>query len=180
MEGKRVLLVDGDMRRPSLHRIFRLSQERGLTTLVSGASTLEDTIVPTEIEHVFCLPAGPNPPNPPEVLNSQPSRDLFEQLAEMYDTVIVDCPPSTGLSDIQVISTIVDGVLLVVSMNQTLKPHLEITMRSLYQSGAPLIGMVLNRADINLKGCGYYDYCGNGSERHGKSKPLRERDVVKS
>jgi capsular exopolysaccharide synthesis family protein len=171
MGGKRVLLVDGDMRRPSVHRLMKMPRTYGLTTILTGGSDLEATIMPTEIDNLFCLPSGPTPPNPAEILNSQPSRELFKKLAEMYDVVLLDCPPSIGLSDVQVVATIADGVLLVVSMNETLKPHLYIAIRTLSQVGAPLIGLVLNKMDLTRRGYGYgyyyyyYSKCYDYAER---------------
>lgn len=159
MEGKKVLLVDGDLRRPSLHRLLNLPTRAGLSTTLIGTTTADDCIVKTQVENVWCLPSGPTPPNGAELLNSVASRVLFKQLAEQYDVVIVDSPPSTGLCDIQVISGLTDGVLLVVSMNQTLKPQLNLTLRTLAYAGAKVIGVVVNRAETRHWGYGYYDYC---------------------
>ncbi len=154
MEGKRVLMVDADLRRPSLHRVLGVSREKGLTGVIGGNVALEDAIVETKTSNVFLLPAGPSCQNPGETLNSAPSRELFRKLSGMYDLVLVDCPPSTGLSDVQIISTLSDAVLLVVSMHQSLRPQLEITLQTLARAGAPLIGTVLNRVDIRSS-----DYC---------------------
>lgn len=158
MEGKRVLIVDADLRRPTMHRVFGATRKAGLTTILTGETKLEDAIVRTESENVFCVPSGPSPPNPSELLGSAPSRELFARFVSMFDVVLVDCPPVAGLSDVQVISTLVDGVLLVVSMGRTSKPHLQMTARTLSQSGAPAIGLVLNRADARRRGYGYYYY----------------------
>lgn len=159
LEGRRVLLVDADMRRPSLHRYLDLLNEVGLSSVITGACTIDDAVVPTRTENVSFMSSGPIPPNPAEILNSKPGRELFRTLTGQYDVVLVDCPPATGSSDIQVISTLVDGVLLVVSMNQTLKPHLSYALRVLSQVSAPLIGLVLNRMDTRHPGYGYYGYC---------------------
>jgi len=159
MEGKRVLLIDADMRRPSLHKLVGVSNESGLSTLLVGSSSLSEVIRLTNIENVECLPAGPPPPNAAELLNSDASRNLFRSIGNEYDVVVVDCPPSAGLSDVQVISTLVDGVLLVVSIDQTLKPQLDITIRALRRTGAPLLGIVLNRMRTRYWGYDYYSYC---------------------
>ncbi|MHB9035605.1 MAG: GumC family protein [Armatimonadota bacterium] len=158
MGGKRVLLVEGDFRRPSLHEHLKAPRGIGFTTVLTGASALENAIVKTKIENLSFLSSGPLPPNPAEILNSQQSRELFRTLAEAYDMVIVDCPPCVGLSDVQVISTIVDGMLLVVSLNRTLRPHLQMTIRTLSQIKAPLIGLVINRIEMRRRGYGYYYY----------------------
>jgi receptor protein-tyrosine kinase len=182
MDGKKVLLVDCDLRRPSIHNWMGVLREVGLTNVVKGLSSIEDAIVSTDIENVFCLPSGPLPPNPTEFLNSKHSRDLIKELSSMYDMIILDCPPCTGLSDVQVISTMADGVLLVVTMNRTLKPYLHIAMRTLNQVKAPLIGFVLNMVESRRQGYGYYynyyyyyyDYdeqnVGDGHKKKGKRK----------
>lgn len=163
MAGKRVLIVDCDLRRPSLHKRLGVSGKIGLTTVIKGTARLEKAIVPTETKNVYCLPAGPTPSNPAEILNSQRCREMFVELPKRYDIVVVDSPPAVGLSDVQVISTLVDGVVLVVSMHQTLRPHLDITRRSLAMAEAPLIGLVVNRMDINRRSYGYYNYASDNS-----------------
>ena len=156
MDGKRVLLIDCDLRRPSQHKIFNVSRERGFTNVVTGACSLEDAILTTDIENLYLMPSGSLPPNPSEFLNSQHSRDLFTRLEGLYDMVIIDCPPAVGLSDVQVISTVADALLLLVCMHKTLRPHLQITLKNLRQIKAPLIGSVINR--MELRRSGYYGY----------------------
>jgi len=158
MDGKRVLLIDGDLRRPALHNMFGVERERGFTTVLTGNCALEDAIVPTKIENVWLLPTGALPPNPTEVLNSGQSRELIRQLSDMYDVVIIDSPPCTKLSDVQVISTLADGLLLITALEQTLKTGLRIATRALMQVQAPLIGLVLNQLDLTSRRYGYYSY----------------------
>lgn len=164
MEGKRVLLVDGDMRRPSLHRLCQVQCKPGLAEVILGEAKPEDAIVHAGTQNLDCLPAGRPCQNCPEMLNSSASRELFSKLAEQYDTVLIDSPPAVGLSDVQVISTIADGVLLVVSMHQSVRRQLDMTMRALTLSGAPIIGLVLNRIDSRSRSYGYYDYETDRSE----------------
>lgn len=128
MDDKRTLLVDCDLRRPSQHRLLQIPRDVGFTTVVTGTHRLEDAILPTAVPNLYVLPSGPTPPNPSEVLNSQHSRDLFRRFADEYDIVIVDCPPCAGLGDVQVIATFVDGVVLVASIGETLRPHLHLAM----------------------------------------------------
>lgn len=157
MDGKRVLVVDADLRRPSLADVTDAKSCTGLTSVLKGSVDVSKAIVRTKIANVWCLPSGPASANPAETLNSQASRDLFAKLAEQYDAVIVDCPPAAGLSDIQVISTLADGVLVVVSTDRTLRSHLNVTLRTLGRAKAPIIGMVVNRVDAR-RGYGYYCY----------------------
>ncbi|HEY3377194.1 MAG TPA: polysaccharide biosynthesis tyrosine autokinase [Armatimonadota bacterium] len=158
LDGKRVLIVDCDMHRPSIHTLLKAPRNIGFTNVVMGATPLEEAIVPTEYPNLDFLPAGTLPPNPSEVLNAQPSRRLFEELAGRYDLVILDCPPCLKLSDVQIISTIVDGVILLVCAEKTLKGGLVFAHRSLSQVSAPLIGLVMNRVDMRQHGYGYYRY----------------------
>ena len=169
MDGRKVLIVDCDMRRPSMHRLFGVSSSIGLTNVITGNVKLEDAIKATKVENLSVLPAGALPPNPPEVLNSTHSRELFRKLAQDYDMVVLDCPPCAGLSDVQVVSTIVDGLVLVVAMNQTVKPHLCITMQTLAQVDAPLIGTVLNKMDLRHQGYYYYSYSYREDGNEGRS-----------
>ncbi|WP_319586132.1 polysaccharide biosynthesis tyrosine autokinase [uncultured Desulfobulbus sp.] len=184
MDGKRVLLIDCDLRRPSAHRKLAVSRDIGFTNVVTNTCKLEDAIVQTSVENLFLLPAGPIPPNPTEILNSQRSHQIFEQIRDMYDTIIVDCPPCVGLSDVQVLSTLVDGLILLVAMDQTLRPHLQIAMRALNQVDAPLIGVVLNRMEIRRQGYNSYysyyyyynyDYTQDSEHREKYSKVKRRR-----
>jgi len=164
MEGKRVLLIDADMRCPSLHRLMGVSSDVGLSSVLTGTARLEKAVFRTKTHNVFCLPSGPIPPNPTELLNSKTCRELFRAVADVFDVVLVDCPPAAGLSDVQVISGLVDGMLLVASMNQTLRPCLDIAIRTLVQARAPLVGLVLNRIDTSRGSPGYYYYYANSYE----------------
>jgi len=158
MDGKKVLIVDVDLRRPSIHTTLGISREVGLTSVVTGHTTLEAAVQHTGTENLDALCCGPLPPNPTEFLNSARTRDVFKQAQDGYDVVIADCPPCSGLSDVQVVSTIVDAIVLVVSLDATRKPQLLGTMQTLWQANAPILGLVLNRVDIRRSGYGYYYY----------------------
>lgn len=184
MDGKKVLLIDCDLRRPSAHRKLSVSRDIGFTNVVTNTCKLEDAIVQTSVENLYLLPAGPIPPNPTEILNSQRSHQIFDQIRDMYDAVIVDCPPCVGLSDVQVLSNLVDGLILLIAMDQTLRPHLQIAMRALTQVDAPLIGIVLNRMEIRRQGYNSYysyyyyynyDYTQDSEHREKYSKIKRRR-----
>jgi len=181
MDGKRVLLIDADLRRPALHTYIGVSREIGLTNVAKGMIPLDQAVVKTPYEGVTCLLSGPLPPNPTEFLNSRHVRALVEQAAAEYDMVIIDSPPCTGLSDVQVVSTLVDGVLLVVALDTTQKHYLGAAVRLLRLAKAPTIGMVLNRVRYNRTSYYYsyyyyYGYYGEDEEsgtkkRKGRKKP---------
>jgi len=186
MDGRRVLLIDGDLRRPSIHTTLGTSREIGLTSVVTGRISLESAVQATEYENLSSLASGPLPPNPTEFLNSVQAREVFERAAEAFDIVVVDSPPCSGLSDVQVISTFVDAVILVVSLEITRKPQLLGTMQTMWQANAPMMGVVLNRVDVTRAGYGYYYYYyyysyeeGTGRQTR-KSKKNRKSDSDKT
>ena len=162
MDGRQVLIVDCDLHRPSLHNLLKTPRGIGFTNVLMGNCALNDAIVPTEYEGLHFLPSGILPPNPSELLNAQPTRQLFRELADRYDLVIFDCPPCVMLSDMQIISTITDGMLIVVGMDQTFKGGLLHTYQALNQVSAPLIGLIINRVDMDQRYGyhGYYHYYG--------------------
>jgi capsular exopolysaccharide synthesis family protein len=190
MDGKKVLLMDCDLRRPSQHKVFGIPRDVGFSNAVTGACKLSDAIMPTSVENLSIMPSGPIPPNPSEILNSVHSRQLFTDVADRYDLVIVDCPPCTGLSDVQVVSTIADGLLLLVCMDRTLKPALHMTLRTLRQVEAPLIGVVINRMELRRQGYySYYNYYyysydytndGDQASSHRRTRHKRRKERGKS
>jgi capsular exopolysaccharide synthesis family protein len=175
MDGKRVLLIDCDLRRPTIHNWMGVSRDVGLTTVVKGICTMDEAVKQTSYENLWCLPSGPLPPNPTEFLNSQHARQILEQAADVYDVVLIDSPPSTGLSDIQVISTVADGMILVVTLDRTYKQYLMATIRMLRQAGAPLLGTVLNRIKYQRSSYGYYSYYYYYSQYEEEDMPKKKK-----
>ena len=159
-DGKRVLLVDGDLHRPSVHAVFQLPDRHGLVDVIMDACALETAIQPSGHEGLSILAAGSLPPNTSEILNSARCRHLFANLASRYDYVILDCPPCIQMSDIQVISTFVDGLLLVVGVNRTSRNGLKQTHQMLNLIAAPLVGLVANYSPLSRKHI-YYSYYGS-------------------
>ncbi|MHB9131496.1 MAG: GumC family protein [Armatimonadota bacterium] len=156
MEGKRAIVVECDLRCPSLHELLHLSRGTGLTSVITGMQSVEQAIRRSTSGDFDILLAGPLPPNPPEVLNSLQMRRIITALAEQYDIVILDCPPVVGLSDVPVISTLVDGLLLVIRMDCTRQRLLQAAIRHLAQAQARLLGVVINSLDLRHNGYGYY------------------------
>lgn len=174
MDGKRVLVVDCDLHRPNMHTLMKRPREVGFTSVLTGANTLEQAIVNSDFPGVDFLPSGPLPPNPSEILNSQQSCQLFQRLAADYDLVVIDCPPCVKLSDIQVLSTIADRLLLLVAVGHTLAPGLQLAVRSLKQANAPLLGLIVNRLKLDQQryGCQYY-YTAYEDETTASTQPAR-------
>ncbi|MGZ4107712.1 MAG: CpsD/CapB family tyrosine-protein kinase [Tumebacillaceae bacterium] len=156
--GKKVILVDGDLRKPVVHKTFGLSNRKGLTNLLIGEATFEDVVMETEVPGMFVLPAGPIPPNPAEILGSTRMKELIEQLKERYDIVLIDAPPILAVTDAQLLSTHVDGVVLVLGSRKVLREHAKKAKALLDRVGANVIGTVLNNKKVDSESYYYYYY----------------------
>ena len=142
---QRVLLVDGDLRRPSLHRLFGLTDPPGLSDVLMGGAQLEDVIVTFPEYHLSLLPAGAPPAHPTELLGSTTMRHVLETLRARHDRVLVDLPPVAPLADLQVVAPLVDGLLLIVRAGVTQKPAIERALAGLDLN--KVLGLVLNASD---------------------------------
>jgi capsular exopolysaccharide synthesis family protein len=154
--GSSVLLIDADLRRPSVHRMFKVSQERGLSGYLSGNDEIEDLIIKLSIPNLSILPAGPNPPNPAELISSERMKDLLRTMAERYDHILIDSPPLISVTDPVILSTMVDGTILIVQAGRSSRELLRRARQELNGVGAKVFGVVLN--NVNLKREGYDDY----------------------
>ena len=155
-DGKRVVVVDGDMRRPSLHRIFKAQNGQGLSNILSNEMDLEDVILSTEIENLLIIPAGPTPSNPSELLGSERMKGLLHSLTEHADYVLLDTPSAVAFTDAVVLSRIVDGVLLVVRAQQVPRGA-ELQVRDLLnKANATILGVVLNDVQPEMVDSYYY------------------------
>jgi capsular exopolysaccharide synthesis family protein len=165
-KGSRVLLVDGDMRRPSLHRVLGLSREVGLSSLLDGTTAEEKAILPApDFPNLFVLPSGPSPSNPVELLDSDSLRKLLKTWRDQYDYVIIDSPPTLSLTDAVVISPETDAVVMVIRSGETTKDAVRRTRDTLLQVNAKIIGIVMNAVDLSSPDLYYYYYYskrGNG------------------
>ena len=156
LDGKKVLLVDADLRKPKVHDIFEVDRSVGLTNILTQNMPISEAITKSTIEGVSLLTSGPLPPNPPEVLNSQATRRVIADLAKMFDYVILDTPPAAGLSDVSVIASLVDGMIIVIAANQARRLQLQGALATLEQLGAPIIGFVFNKINPGSGRYGYY------------------------
>ncbi len=158
MDGKRVILIDGDLRRPTLNRVMELPQNPGLSELLVGMKTLEQVLQPTEIEGLQVICAGSIPPNPAELLGSRAFDQLLAQIEDRCDVVILDSPPCLPVADPLLLATRVDGVILVAHMGQTKKADLRRAEDVLQRAHARIVGVVFNR--VQHRG-GRSQYYGN-------------------
>jgi capsular exopolysaccharide synthesis family protein len=160
--GARVLLIDGDLRRPSIHHRFGLNGKMGLTTLLTGATTLEETVQHiAEVPTLDLLPSGPVPPFPTEMLNSEVMDTLLKRCGEIYTHVIIDSPPILSVTDGVILAREADAVVLVVRHGKSSKHVVRRARDLLLRSGAAVTGIVLNAVDLNSpEYYGYYGYSG--------------------
>jgi polysaccharide biosynthesis transport protein len=158
----RVLLIDGDLRRPNIHHRFGLNGKVGLTTVLTGATTLEETVqnVP-EIPNLDILPSGPVPPFPTEMLSSGAMEAILKRCAELYDYIVIDSPPILSVTDGVILARQADAVVLVVRHGKSSKHVVRRARDILLRSGAGITGIVLNAVDLNSpEYYGYYGYSG--------------------
>ncbi len=156
--GRRVLLVDSDMRRPSIHKVFGIQDSLGLVSYLTGQQGWQAVVRATGIAGLDALVCGPTPPNPAELLSSERMQRLLREAMVEYDFVVMDSPPLLNVADSRILATLVDGVLLVVKGGATPR---ELALRAQAHSrdvGAHVIGAVLNNVDVRSGGDYYYRY----------------------
>ena len=146
--GKRTILIDADCRKPGQHQIFGASSQRGLSTLLGGDASADGRavmpVVPTGIDHLDLMPAGPQPDNPSELLSSRRFARVIARLREHYDQIIIDTPPTVPVSDSRIISTVVDGYVLVLSPGKSGRKTARQATELLASVGATPLGLVVN------------------------------------
>lgn len=154
--GSRVILIDCDMRRPRIHKMFGTGKDVGISNILVGAGSLSDAFIPTGIENLDVLPCGPLPPNPSEILGSKKMMLLLEHLKKKYNRIILDTPPITAVTDTLVLVPSVDGVMTVVRAGETPYPVVENGLVQLKTVGAHILGAVLNAVDTTRESYYYY------------------------
>ncbi|TGB01720.1 CpsD/CapB family tyrosine-protein kinase [Halobacillus salinus] len=158
-QGKKVLLVDADLRKPTIHYTFRLDNTMGLSSYLSSSQHLKTIVQQSSVNNLDLVSSGPVPPNPSELLGSKAMSRFIKESNQIYDMVIFDSPPVLAVTDSQVLSSEVDGTLLVVRSKQTENDAVVKAKELLTQSNANILGAVLN--DREIKTNDYYKYYGN-------------------
>ena len=177
--GKKVLIVDCDLRKGRQHDLFKVDGHKGLSNLLIGdIGTYNDYIVKTNIKNLFIIPRGTLPPNPSELLNSKKNEKLIDILENRFDIVILDGAPITGLSDSLILSSLVDETVLVSSINHTPKTDLINAKKALEKVGAKIAGSVANMVSTKRGSYGgyYYYYGGDNQEHSHKSSKKEEKE----
>lgn len=143
-QGKKVLLVDVDLRKPTVHYTFQVENTLGFTNVFTKQAKLEEAIKPTKQQNLFVLSSGPIPPNPSEMLGSSAMKEFIATIQEMYDLVVFDAPPVIAVTDGVILASEVDGVLLVVRSGETEIKTIKKSKELLGNVNARLLGVVLN------------------------------------
>jgi len=156
--GRRVVLMDCDMRRPRVHRIFRCSNDVGITTALLDLNTLPESIRETEVGNLSVITTGPLPPNPAELLHSEAFEKLLALLRDQFDNIVIDSPPVAPVTDATVLSTKVDGTVLVTRAFKTRRDVARRAARTLQDVSGRLVGTVLNAVNFERRKYGYYQY----------------------
>ena len=163
-EGKKVLIVDCDIRRGRQHEIFGVDNDPngGYSNLILNYKEdvkLSRYVIKTEVKNIDVIPTGPTPPNPVELLSSKNNESVMKELRKHYDIIVLDCPPVLGLSDAQVMTRHSDANVVVVSSNETPIELLEKTKKAFENANTKIDGVIINKASV--KGSSYYSYYAN-------------------
>jgi polysaccharide biosynthesis transport protein len=178
-KGVRVLLIDADLRRPSIHKTLGMGPRSGLSNVLTGSTTLEQAIARTTLlPNLHVLPAGTPPPNPAELLASSNMRDALAELRQQYDHIVVDTPPSLSVTDAVVLSPRADAVVLVIRSGQTTKQALRRSRDILAQVNAKVVGVLLNAVDLSSPDYYYYyEYQGKYARYYRSEETSREGEA---
>ncbi|MCJ0534383.1 CpsD/CapB family tyrosine-protein kinase [Enterococcus cecorum] len=155
--GRRVLLVDADMRKATIHKTFGLSNEVGLSNLVSGQQSASSVIQPSGVDNLSVMTAGPTPPNPAELLNSHRMNVVIEELYQMFDLIVFDLPPVMIVADSLIMASKTDGTVVVIREGVTRKDSIIEAKNRLIQAKARILGVIYNGVE-QMNESSYYYY----------------------
>lgn len=156
--GKRVLLIDGDLRNPSMHRVVGVENDRGMSNLLSGSASLQAVVQPTRQENLFFIPCGPLPPNPAELWGGDRLREFLTEARKNFDHVVIDGPPVLGFADAPILAAAVNGVLFVLESRGTRRGQARGALGRLQVGRAHVLGAVLTKFSAKSTSYGGYDY----------------------
>ncbi|MGE5458875.1 MAG: CpsD/CapB family tyrosine-protein kinase [Methanobacterium sp.] len=163
--GNRVVLIDADLRKPVQHRIFETDNRLGFTNCLIKDVEVETALHNGMVENLYVLTSGPIPPNPAEILASSRTEAILQELLEKYDYVFIDAPPVLAVTDAAILSTIVDGVVLVVSYGTTRNDLARKACEQFEKANAKVIGVVLNQVKMETSDYKYYYYYSHDDEK---------------
>jgi capsular exopolysaccharide synthesis family protein len=157
--GLKTLLVDADLRRPSVHKVFRLQSPIGLSSyLTEKVRSVDECIHATEVPHLDVVCCGAVPSSPSELAGSKRMTQFLQEVRGRYDRVVLDCPPVSAVSDPLIIASLSDGVVFVTKFNKIRRDHARKTVQRIQNAGIHILGVVLNDIDFDGKDSYYYSY----------------------
>jgi capsular exopolysaccharide synthesis family protein len=156
--GKKVVVIDADMRKPTMHHCFSISNRVGLSNILTGQVKLEEGLKESHINGLFVIPSGTIPPNPSEILGSKRMEALLDELKEKYDLIIFDTPPALVVADAQITASLCDGVVLVIDSGKVKREHALKMKANFDLLNAKVLGVVLNNKDRHDAESYYYYY----------------------
>lgn len=159
--GSKVLLVDCDLRKPKIHKLFNVSNKSGITNVLSEHGDYQKYIIKTEIENLDLLASGTIPPNPSEILGSNAMKEVLHNIRQQYDVILIDTPPVGTVTDAQILSTIVDGTIIVAASGQVKIDALQRAKNLLEKVNANILGVIINKLDRTANSYYYYYYYSN-------------------
>lgn len=172
LDDKKVLIIDGDLRNPTVHRMFGVSNTFGVTDILRGNKTTSECITSVAIDRLHILTAGKVSPNPSEMLGSKKMKDFINNIKEDYDYVFIDAPPIGIVTDAGIISTYSDGTILVVASNETDADMVKIAKERLERVNSRILGVILNKFED--EGSVYSNYGYYNEESRGSSKKTKK------
>lgn len=170
MEDKKVLVVEGDLRNPTVHRMFNVSNTHGITEILTNQKSFGECVHVTEVDGLHVLSCGKIPPNPSEMLGSKKMKFFIESLKDRYDYIFIDAPPIGIITDAGVISTYADGTMLIVASKEVDVEMVKVAKERLEKVNANVLGVVLNKFEEASGSYGYYNYYYEGGDTSRSSK----------
>lgn len=155
-QGKKVLVIGADLRKPSIQDLFAAHASNGLTNVLSGQTKVMQCIQKTDIENVYVMASGPIPPNPAELLGNRVMDEVLLEAYNMFDIVLIDTPPVLAVTDAQILANKCDGIILVVRSEKTEKDKIVKTKQILDKASGKILGVVLNDKQEEQEQYGYY------------------------
>lgn len=176
LENKKVLIIDCDLRNPSVHKMFNVSNISGLTDVLTGQKDIDKCIEKTKVKNLDILKAGKIPPNPSEILQSKKMRNFMEVIKEYYDYIFIDSPPVGIVADASILAQYADGTILLVAANEADIEAVKVAKERLEGVNANILGAILNKFEANENSYGYYNYYyGSTSEKKKQKRGLFKR-----
>jgi succinoglycan biosynthesis transport protein ExoP len=169
---KKVLVIDADLRKPRLHRLFKVKNSVGLSACLTGKVTIKDAILKTSIKNISLIPSGPIPPNPAELLNSESMKKLLSDIKKKYDVILLDTPPVLAVVDALIVSSLSDCMVFIIKAGKTARMPFLRSVEELKRANAKIIGVLFNEVKLKEREyySPYYHYYRQGYQYYGEEE----------